>query len=61
MTKLAPLLVLALLAVVLYIGYCLVTRKPIVGLVGYSPYSSSPMPSSPAGSSHVFGMSVQAR
>lgn len=56
-----PLVLLLLLGAVAYLWYCSIRGKPVVGIIGWSPYNTSPMPSSPAPSSQTMGMSVQAR
>lgn len=55
MKRLKPLLLLAALALLLWILYCQIRGKKIVPLVGWSPYNSNPMPSSPAPSSNYMG------
>lgn len=65
MKRIWPLLMIALIALVVYWGWCVLKgqalHKPITGLIGYSPYNTSPMPSSPAGASHTMGQNIQAR
>lgn len=56
-----PLVLLLLVLAVAWMWYSMVRGKRLVPLIGWSPYNTSPMPSSPAGASHTMGMSVQAR
>jgi len=61
MRKYAPILILLGIAFILWASWRTVKRQPVVPLIGWSPYNTSPMPSRPAPSSNVMGMSVQAR
>lgn len=58
--KLFPLLVLVGLVLVGYLIYCTIVGKPAmanrVGLIGWSPYNSNPLPAAPAPSSGTMGM-----
>lgn len=56
MKRLLPLLILAALAFVIWSIYCSARGRPIVGLKGYSTWSTNPLPAAPTPSSGVMGM-----